>query len=123
MSAIIISAVLLMIALTGSFDGFMARSNVLDSELKDRSSAAADACADHAMLLIANDSTYTSTRANPVILSTNNLDSCRVYVLDTGGTKTIFVQATSSKAAVTNLLIGYNQTTAQVTSWQETPMF
>ena len=116
MSAIIISAVLLMIAVTGSLTGFFERSNILDSELKDRSAAAADACADQAFLLIANDPYYTDT----AVFSLNSLDSCRVVVR--GSYPNIRIQATSS-TAVTNLQIQYSTTTFSVITWQEIPVF
>lgn len=114
MSAIIISAILLIVATTGSLTGFYERSNILDSELKDRSATAADACADQALLFIANDPTY----AGLSVLNLNSLDTCRALV--SGATpKSIRIQATSSSAAVTNLLILYDPAAFSVISWQE----
>jgi len=118
MSAIIISAILLIVATTGSLTGFFERSNILDSELKERSAAAADACADQAFLLIANDPTYTGLS----LLTLNSLDSCRLLVSGSSP-KSIRIQATSSNAAVTNLQISYNPSTFSIISWQEIPMF
>ena len=118
MSAIIISAILLIVATTGSLTGFFERSNILDSELKERSAAAADACADQAFLLIANDPTYTGLS----LLTLNSLDSCRLLVSGSSP-KSIRKQATSSNAAVTNLQISYNPSTFSIISWQEIPMF
>ena len=117
MSAIIISAILLVVITTGGLTGFYGRANILDSELKDRSSAAADACADQAFLLIANDSAYTGL----TLLTLNSLDSCRVQVSGVSP-KSIRVQATSSNA-VTNLQISYDPATPAVLSWQEVPVF
>ena len=117
MSAIIISAILLIIATTGSLTGFNGRSNILDSELKNRSLAVADACADQAFLLIINDAAYTGLTA----LTLNSLDSCRVLVTGTAS-KNIRIQATSS-TAITNLQIQYDLTTHTVSTWQEIPVF
>ncbi len=117
MSAIIISTVLLIVAATGSLTGFFQRANILDAELKDRSAAAADACADHAFLLVANTTAYTGL----TLLSINPLDSCRVQVSGSSQ-KSIRIQATSS-TAVTNLQISYDPSTFSVTSWQEIPVF
>ena len=50
MSAIIISVILLLIITNLSLTAFYSRSDVLDSELKDRSSALAEACVDTAIL-------------------------------------------------------------------------
>ena len=119
MSAILISAILLVVALAGSLTGFYERSNVLDAELKDRSSAAADACADRAFLLAVTNPAYLRT----TVIMLNALDTCRATVSGASPAKTIAVQATSSNAAVTNLLIGYDPTTYTVTSWQETAVF
>lgn len=117
MSAIVISAVLLMVAVTGSFTGFFARSNILDSELKKRSEAAAGACADQAILLLANDPSYSAT----IFLNLNSLDVCRAVI--GGGAPNIKIQATSSSAAVTNLYINFNATTRVIAKWEEVATF
>lgn len=119
MSAIIISAVLLLVATAGSLTGFYGRSNVLDSELKDRSSAAADACADEAFLQVATNPGYAGT----MLFTLNPLDSCRAQVSGLSPNKMVRIQATSSNMATTNLLISYNPITYTVTSWQELAVF
>lgn len=58
MSAIIISVILLLIVVNLSFSSFYSRSNILDSELKERSSALAEACVDTALLKLANNPLY-----------------------------------------------------------------
>jgi hypothetical protein len=117
MSAIIISAVLLVTVITGGMTGLFERTNILDAELKDRSSAAADACADQAFLAITNDSGYTGTLTTVL----NPLDSCRA-VISGSSLKSIRIQATSS-SAITNLQISYDPDTSSVVSWQEVPIF
>jgi hypothetical protein len=117
MSAIVISAVLLIIAVTGSFTVFFGRGNILDAELKSRSAAAADACAEQAFLLIANDPTYTGLS----VFTFNSLDSCRVEVSG-DSPKSLRIQATSSRA-VTNLEINYDPDIPSVLSWREVPVF
>lgn len=119
MSAIIISALLLIVATAGSFTGFYERSNILDAELKDRSNATADACADQAFLLVANNPAYTGT----ILLTLNSLDSCRATVSGTAPAKSVRIQATSSNAAVTNLQITYNPATYTASIWQEVAVF
>lgn len=57
-SAIIISAILLLVATVASLNGFYGRSNILDAEYKERSSAIADQCADYALLQFGYDSSY-----------------------------------------------------------------
>jgi hypothetical protein len=117
MSAIIISAILLIVVTTGGLTGFYSRSNILDAELKSRSAAAADACADQALLLIANDSAYIGL----TLLTLNSLDSCRVLVSGVSP-KDIRIQATSSNA-ITNLEINYDPAASAVISWQEIQTF
>lgn len=119
MSAIIISAVLLIIATSGSLTGFSERSAILNSELKKRSATAADACADQAFLLIANDPAY----ADSFSLTFNSLDSCEATVVDgMADQKVITVQATSVPA-VTNLYIEYDADAFSVTRWEEIPTY
>lgn len=118
MSAILISAVLLLVVTTGSLTGFYQRFNILDTEFKGRSAAAADACADQAFLLVANNPAYVGL----TLLDINALDSCRALVGDDSPDKSIRIQATSS-SAVTNLQIIYNPNTLSVVSWQEIPVF
>jgi hypothetical protein len=118
MSAVVISAILLVVAVTGGLTGFLERSNNVNTELKERSASTADACVDYAFLQIEKDASY----AGLTVLSLNPLDTCRVVVSGVSP-KVIRVQATSSKAAVTNLDIRYVATTSQVVSWQEVPVY
>ncbi len=113
-SVIIISAVLLLVMTTSSFTGFYARFNMLDTELKARSSSAADACAG-TQLLKAAQNNFT-----PTTFALNAIDVCQAVLL---AGNTIKVQATSSNSAVTNLLITYNSTDFSITSWQEISTF
>jgi len=103
-SAIIIAAILLLVMAAMGATVFFSRFNLLDSELKERSVAAADACADRALVQLALDPTYTGS-----VLTLNTLDECRIgKVADLGSTMRYQVQATSSDEAVTNLRIVVN---------------
>ena len=114
-STIIIMAVLLLVIASVGLVGSYSRFNMLDSELKERSIAAADACADEAILQFALDPGYSGGA-----LVLNALDSCRSGKRD-AGTSTIgfSVQATSSDHAVTNLRILLDKDDLSVISWQE----
>ncbi len=57
-TAVIISAILLLISINLSLTGFYSRSNILDFELKETSSNIAEACVDVAILKIINNSNY-----------------------------------------------------------------
>lgn len=117
MSAIIISVVLLLVVTTSSFTGFYGRFNALDAELKARSSATADACADAALLKLAQN-----LDPGGLTLSLNSLDQCRVGAISGGAQKTFRIQATSSNSAVTNLEVTV-KTDFSIASWQEIPVF
>ncbi|MDP2788456.1 MAG: hypothetical protein Q8O46_00180 [bacterium] len=61
LSVIIISFILLSAAVTLNFSGFSGRFNILDSEFKERSNALANACVEHARLVLATDSSFIGT--------------------------------------------------------------
>ncbi len=114
MSAIVISVVLLIIVTTSSFTGFYGRFNILDTELKARSAATADACVSSALLKASQGDT------SATFLTLNSLDVCRATIPYAGA---IRVQATSSNSAVTNLIVTYDTTAYTTTSYLETPYY
>src|SRR3989344_3901057 len=120
MSVIIIGATLLVVVIGASLTGFYSRYNFLDFELKERSASAAEACANQALLELANDATY----AGGTTLSLNSLDTCRVgpVALVDPGQKSIRIQATSSDA-VTDLFVVVNTSDLSIASWREVPNY
>ncbi|MDE2399791.1 MAG: hypothetical protein KGL67_02160 [Patescibacteria group bacterium] len=111
MSAIIISVVLLLITTNLSLTGFYDRSNILDSELKDRSSALAEACVDTAILNMVQGTTY--------IGSVNvGADTCTIQSVTGSNQKTILIQAKYSNY-YTNLKVVANTVDGSIVSWQE----
>ena len=118
-STIIISAVLLLVIASAGLISIYSRYNIFDSELKQRSDAAADACADEGLYQLAQDPSYTGGT-----LSLNSLDQCRIgKVSSPGGNFQFEVQATSSNTAVTNLQIVANSGDLSIISWQEIANF
>ncbi|OGI76052.1 hypothetical protein A3C67_00505 [Candidatus Nomurabacteria bacterium RIFCSPHIGHO2_02_FULL_42_19] len=116
MSAIIISVVLLLLATNLSLIGFYGRFNILDSELKERSSTLAEACADTAILKLANNPGY-----NPANEPVNvGGDTCIIQSV-TGG-DTIHLRA-DYKNYITNLKIAINPSDLSVVSWEEIPTY
>ena len=126
MSAVIIGAVLLVTVIGSSLLGFYSRYNALDFELKERSAAAADACASEALLNLANDPSYPGGGAVNPTLRLNSLDSCYIGAMHPNtpstGETSFRVQATSSDA-VTDLAITVNSSDLTVLSWLEIPNF
>ena len=119
MSIIIISVVLILGIVSSGLIGYYSRFNTLDSELKERSVAAADGCVDRALLQLAQDPNYTGG-----VMSLNSIDQCRIGKVSTIGSNTQFyVQATSSNTAVTNLQIVVASSDLSVISWEEIPNY
>lgn len=113
-SAIIISVVLLLVVTSAALTGFSGRFNILDSELKERSSAIADACVDEARLYLADGSIHTYPALEPV-----GTDKCYIdSVTDVSPNKVIAVHAVYNDFH-TNLSVTVNPTNFSVVSWQE----
>ena len=112
MSAVILSIILLLIATNLGMTGLYNRFNILDSELKERSSALAEACADTAILKLANNSGYTGGE----IITVSGSDTCTIDSVVTAGTFTLHANYHNS---FTNLQVIVNTTTLAVTHWEE----
>lgn len=118
MSSIIFSVILLLIAVTLSFISFSGRFNILDSEMKERSSALADACVDTGLLKLANDSNYPGNET--VIVSGS--DTCTIDQVATPGIDPqTFVIHADYKNYITNLRIIVDLSDTSIISWEETP--
>jgi type II secretory pathway pseudopilin PulG len=112
MSAIIISIVLLGIVLTGGLTGFFGRFNVLDSESKERSVAAAESCIDLAVLDYINKGKITITGG----------EDCEIkFKDDTSNPITILSQSSSINHAYTNIKAVINTDDMTINSWIECP--
>ena len=66
MSALVISAVLMFIALGGSLSGFFSRMNAVNTEYKEHSYALARACVSQSLLALANNPSYTGAATTTV---------------------------------------------------------
>ena len=121
-SAIIISAVLLMIVFTTSFTNFFARFNILDSEYKKISVGLAEACMDTAILELAQDPDW-QPAAGGMSVVVEGAKTCKICrVGENGLQRTIYTQAMYQKA-YTNLvaLVSPAGGTITIDSWQEAP--
>ena len=113
MSAVIISVILLLIATNLSLTSFYGRSKILDSELKERSSALAEACADTAIVKLANDPLYTPPAGGePVSVSG---DEC---IIESVIGSIINVKA-DYKNYITKLKIEVDLSDLSIVSWEE----
>lgn len=117
MSAVIISAVLLMIITLLSYSGFNSRYNALDAEFKEKSSALAEACVDQTFLELANDPNYQGNATTTI-----GVDQCYVGTISTGSFPKTFETRAIYGGSHTNLRITVSAVPA-VVSWQEIPVF
>jgi hypothetical protein len=90
-SAVIVSAILLLIATTVSNTSFYSGSTILDSELKEKSSALAEACVDKAISKIITDSSYAPPGGGDIVNVGG--DECTIQSISGNSTKTIDVRA------------------------------
>ena len=123
MTAIIIALVLMTLTLSLSLSGFFTRFNIADSEYKERSSALAEACADAALLKIAQNSSYAPTGGGEVV--SVNSDSCRIVAVTKAGTQSIIKTQgifpnSPPEQAYTNLTIVISNSDLSIISWDET---
>ena len=119
MSVIIISAILLLVAVTAGLTGFYSRSNILDAEFKERSVALADACVDQALLQIAINPSY----GGDTTVTLSDKDQCYIGPVPPGsGIKTFKTQAIFQNA-YTNLEITIDTSDISIVSWKEIPNF
>ena len=122
-SALVISAVMLLIATGGSLAGFYTRVNSLNDEYKERSFALAEACASQRLVVLAvGDPTYLNSK-------TMNISGgvCSVSKVDTIGTAPndtyqFRVQGVYGNS-YTNIAVVAKVSDLSITSYTEVPMF
>lgn len=117
MSAVVISATLLLLAAGIGLSGIYDRFDQLDSELKERSNALAEACVDVALLQLSSNPNFNS----PTMVALPPHQCFMGNFSANGGLVTFETQASSSNY-FTNLKVTYS-TNHAVSSWQEIPTF
>ena len=110
MSGIIISVILLLVVTNLSFTSFYSRSDILDSELKERSSSLAEACVDVALINLAQSKPMPP---NPIPVGS---DSCNII----SAVSPVIKTQASFNNAYTNLTITIDSN-YNILSWEETP--
>ena len=114
-TAIILTAILLIVVVTLNQTSFFTRGILLDSEYKERSTALAEACFDIARLKLANDPTYSGGELAIPIGS----GFCDIRSVSSNIIKTRAV----SSGSVTNLEIEVGPPpNLSIISWEETPL-
>ncbi len=127
-SAIVISALLIIIGASLGYTGFFSRFNIFDGELKNSSLALAEACAEIARVEIANNSGFTAPSSPYTIVTSAPQQYCRILsVAPSGANYTVQTQATypetGNQRSYSTLQVVYNRGSSDVTvtSWKEIP--
>jgi hypothetical protein len=114
MSAIIISAILMMVVILLSYSGWNSRYNILNSEYKERSTAVAEACVDHAFLELINNADYTGNATTSVAGN-----ECYISAVTALGSQRIFTTRAIYKGTHTFLGVTFDISDGSVSSWEE----
>jgi hypothetical protein len=117
-SAVIVAAMLMVVLVAGSMSGFYERGVALDAELKARSEAAANACAQRAVLYLQGPG-YAGGNYR-----LNSMDECMVGAAAESGSQITFkVQGISGKAAITNIEVTYDPQMRTIMWQKEIPTY
>lgn len=113
-SAVIISILIMSFVFAVSFSGFFSRFNILDSSLKEMANSLAEACAETALLKLAENSAYAGNE---------NIDiggnQCAILPLETAGGQKIIKTKADIQKAVANLKVVVDSSTLSIISWEE----
>ena len=115
-STVLICASILIVLTTLSMSEFYGRYSILESELKEKSAGIAEACADIAILKLANNSTYIGNEV--VNISGEN---CTIGNISTSGVIKSFTVTSIYKNYNTYIKIKIDSTNFNVLSWEESP--
>ncbi|MEK7606235.1 MAG: hypothetical protein AAB458_01395 [Patescibacteria group bacterium] len=112
-TTIILSMVILTLVIAVGFSSFFGRFGILDSEINERSSNLAEACAETAALKLSQDAGYEGKETITV-----GYGSC--FICSISSPNSVFIQASTSNA-YTNLEVEIDPTDGSIDSWEEIP--
>ncbi len=115
MSTIILSVILLLIATNLGLTGFYGRSDILDSELKKRSSTLAEACVDTALLKLAENPSYAGSES----INVSGADTCNILLINPAVDPIIINTTGVFMNATTKLEVKVNASDLSLVSWEE----
>ena len=119
MTAIVLSFILMITAVALNQTSFFARSEILDAEYKNRSSALAEACVDTALLKLAVNPGYAGPDPDIPVGS----DTCDIRPVITTGSQKIIQTRAEFQEAATNLEVKVDASDLSVVSWNECAWF
>ena len=113
-SAIILSLVLMTVSLALSSYSFFSFSNIATNELKERSLALAESCAESALLKLKLDPTYGGNETLTI-----NANQCSILPLETSGSQTIIKTKGTIQSITSSLEITVTMSDVTVVSWEQ----
>ena len=115
-SAVIISAIIMVVVITGSMTGLYTRFAILEAEFKQRSASLAVACAEVLLLKLGEDTAY----AGPTLNHPVGSDTCSILAAQNpGGTPRIFKVQGVFQHAYTTYELTVDVDTLVLSSWKE----
>ncbi len=118
-SAFIITALILVIVLGVSLSAVLTRENILSSDLKETSKALAEACAETALLKLAQNSSYAGNETITVAAST-----CSIVAVVASGTQKIITTTGRAGDVYTNLRVTASSSPVlSISGWEEVVSF
>lgn len=122
-TAILLGAILMTVALSISTTGFFTRGQLLDAEYKERSRSLAEACVDVALLKLTANPLYTPPAGGETIPAAGA--NCVISLITATGSNVTIVTIAgfpdSTNGAVTKLSVVANKSTLAISSWTELP--
>lgn len=113
-SVVIISVLIMIITLTLSSVSFSSRFNILGAELKKISLALAEACAETALLKLAQNSSYSGNENIQI-----GDKSCSILTIETSGSQKIIKTKANVKDFISNLKITASSPNLSIIFWEE----
>ena len=114
MSALIISAVIILIAITIGQMAYLGRANIAGAHFKEKSRALAESCVYHALLALSGTSTYTGGE-NISVAS----DTCNVVSVVTTSTGRVISAQGIFQRSYTNYKVTVTTSAVDIISWEE----
>jgi hypothetical protein len=116
-SVTIVAALLMAVSFALSASGFFARSDIADSEYKERSTALAEACIEDALVKLAADPAYLGNETLTI-----GTEHCTIMTIPSGSPKIIKTTAIL-QSSVSNIAVSVDPLDLSIISWEEVATF
>lgn len=117
-SALIISAIIIIVIMTVGQVSFLSRVAISDTHLKGKSRALAEACVDYALLRLTSNASYAGNETITVAS-----DTCRVVSIVASSTGRVISAQGKFQSAVTDIQAIVASATVSIVGWKEVRSF